>query len=77
MSEPRTNLGVGLLALIQIGCCIGLPLIAAGGISVALAARVGGIALGVLVLIVAVGALVLRTRLQHNDRRTSILRRPS
>ena len=62
MSEPRANLGVGLLALIPIACCIGLPLIAAAGISVALAAWVGGLAFAALVLIVAVAVLALRTR---------------
>jgi membrane protein implicated in regulation of membrane protease activity len=74
MSEPRSNLGVGLLALIPIACCIGLPLIAAAGISVALAAWVGGIALAALVLIIAVAARVLRTRRHRNDRPASILR---
>jgi len=74
MSEPRSNLGVGLLALIPIACCIGLPLIAAAGISVALAAWVGGLALAALVLIVAVAVLVLRTRRHRNDRPSSILR---
>ena len=65
MSEQRSNLGFGLLALIPIVCCIGLPLIAAAGVSVALAA---------LVLIVAVAVLVLRTRRHRNDRPSSILR---
>jgi asparagine N-glycosylation enzyme membrane subunit Stt3 len=74
VSESRSNLGVGLLAVIPIACCIGLPLIAAAGISVALAAWVGGIALAALVLIVAVAALVLRTRRHHNDGSSSILR---
>ena len=74
MSEPRSDLGIGLLALIPIACCIGLALIAAAGISVALAAWVGGIALAALVLIAAVTVLVLRTRRHHNDRPTSILR---
>ena len=74
MSEPRSNLGVGLLALIPIACCIGLPLIAAAGISVALAAWVGGIALAALVLIVVVAGLVLRARCHRNDRHASLLR---
>ena len=74
MSEPRSNVGVGLLALIPIACCIGLPLIAAAGIGVALAAWVGGIALAALVLIVGVAVLVLRTRRRRSDRPTSILR---
>jgi hypothetical protein len=74
MSEPRANLGVGLLALIPVACCIGLPLLAAAGISVALAAWVGGIALAALVLIAAVAVLVLRTRRHRNQRQASILR---
>ena len=74
MSEARSNLGLGVLALIPIGCCIGLPLIAAAGISVALAAWVGGLTLAALVLIVAVAVLVLRTRRHRNDRSSSILR---
>jgi len=74
MSEQRSNLGFGLLALIPIVCCIGLPLIAAAGISVALAAWVGGLVLAVLVLIVAVVVLVLRTRRHRTERSSSILR---
>ena len=74
MSEHRSNLGFGLLALIPIVCCIGLPLIAAAGISVALAAWVGGLAFAALVLIVAVAVLALRTRRHRNDRHPSILR---
>ena len=74
MSEPRSNLGVGLLALIPITCCIGLPLVAAAGISVALAAWVGGLALAALVLVVAVAVLVLRTRRRRSGRPSSILR---
>ncbi len=72
MSEPRSNLGVGLLTLIPIACCIGLPLIAAAGISVALAACVGGLALAALVVIVAVAVLVLRMRRQRNTGHTSM-----
>jgi len=74
MSEHRSNLGFGLLALIPIVCCIGLPLIAAAGVSVALAAWVGRIALAALVLIVAVAVLVLRTRRHRSDGQTSVLR---
>ena len=62
MSETRKNLDVGLLALVPIACCIGLPLIAAAGISVALAAWAGGIALAALVLFAVVVLLVLRGR---------------
>ena len=62
MKETRSNLGFGLLALVPIGCCIGLPLIAAAGISAALAVWVGGIALAVLVLLAVVVVLVPRER---------------
>jgi hypothetical protein len=74
MSERRADLGVGLLAVIPLACCIGLPLFAAAGISVALATWVGGIALAALVLIVALAVLVVRARRDRSDRRSSILR---
>ncbi len=67
MKEPQSNLGLGLVALIPIACCVGLPLIAAAGISAGLAAWAGGIALAVLVLVVAVALLVLRARRRRND----------
>ena len=38
MSEKRQSLGLGAVALIPIVCCIGLPLIAAAGVSAAVAA---------------------------------------
>jgi hypothetical protein len=41
------ELGFGLIALLPIACCVGLPLIVATGISVAAVAWAGGIALGV------------------------------
>lgn len=47
---------------IPIACCVGLPLIAAAGISVGLAAWAGGIAFAALVLIAAATLLVLRCR---------------
>ena len=62
MSETRKNLDVGLLALVPIACCISIPLIAAAGISVALAGWAGGIALAALVLLAAVVLLVLPAR---------------
>ena len=64
MSETHKNLGVGLLALVPIACCIGVPLIADAGISVALAAWAGGIALAAIVIVV-VGLLVMRARRHH------------
>jgi hypothetical protein len=66
MSEARSNFRLGVLALIPIGCCIGLPLIAAAGISVAVAAWVGGIAIGGIVLVAAVIWLALRVRRRHD-----------
>jgi asparagine N-glycosylation enzyme membrane subunit Stt3 len=66
MTETRSNLGLGVLALIPIACCIGLPLIAAAGISIGLAAWVGGVALAAFLLIAAVALLVLRVR-RHRE----------
>ncbi len=57
---------MGALALIPIACCIGIPLIAAAGISVAVAAWVGGIAIGAIVLVVVVVLLALRLRRRHD-----------
>jgi hypothetical protein len=75
MSEARSNLGPGVFALIPIGCCIGLPLIAASGVSVGLAAWVGGILLGALVLVAAAALFVLRAgRHRTETRPSSILR---
>lgn len=75
MSEARSNLGLGLLALIPIGCCIGLPLIAAAGVSVGLAAWVGGILLATLLLVAAAALFVLRARRHRTGTRpSSILR---
>ena len=49
----RRNLGFGVLALVPVACCIGLPLIAAAGISVAVVAWAGGLALLAVVFIPA------------------------
>ena len=62
MSETRKTLGVGALAVIPIVCCVGLPLIAAAGISVAVAAWAGGIAVGTVVLAAVVILLGVRAR---------------
>ena len=56
------GVGFGLLALLLIACCVGLPLIAAAGISVAAVAWVGGLALGAIALVAAVFFLVVRAR---------------
>lgn len=62
VSEARKNVGLGLLALIPVACCIGIPLLAAAGVSVAVAAWAGGIALGAIVLVAAAALLGLRLR---------------
>jgi O-antigen/teichoic acid export membrane protein len=62
MSETRKTLGVGALAVIPIVCCVGIPLIAAAGISVAVAAWAGGIAVGTVVLAAVVILLGVRAR---------------
>jgi hypothetical protein len=62
VSEKRQSLGLGALALVPIACCIGLPLIAAAGVSIALAVWVGGAVVGAAVLCAAVFVLALRLR---------------
>jgi asparagine N-glycosylation enzyme membrane subunit Stt3 len=68
MSEPRSSSGMSALALIPIACCVGIPLIAAAGISAAVAAWVGGIAIGVVVLVVVTVLLALHLRRRHDPR---------
>ena len=65
MSEARKSLGFGLFALVPIACCIGIPLIAPAGISVAVAAWVGGAVLAAVVLAAVVVLLTLRLRRRH------------
>jgi len=65
MRETRANLGMGALALVPIVCCVGIPLIAAG-FSVAVAAWVGGIAVGAVVLVAVVVVLALRRQHGRN-----------
>jgi hypothetical protein len=72
MSEARKNLGLGALALVPIVCCIGIPLIAAAGISVAVAAWAGGIAVGGIVLVAAIVLLALRLRRRHGGQFPSL-----
>jgi hypothetical protein len=60
MSERRHGLGLAGIAVIPIACCIGLPLLAAAGIGVAV--LVGGVAAGVLAVIAAAVLIVRRTR---------------
>jgi hypothetical protein len=60
MSERRDGLGLAGIAVIPIACCLGLPLLAAAGIGIAV--LVGGVAAGVLVVIAAAAVFVRRTR---------------
>jgi hypothetical protein len=60
MSERRDRLGLAGIAVIPIACCIGLPLLAAAGIGVAV--LVGGVAAGGLAVIAAAVLLVRRRR---------------
>ena len=62
MSGTRKSLGLSTLALIPIACCIGIPMIAAAGASVAVAAWVGGIAVGAVVLVAVVILVSVRVR---------------
>ena len=67
MSDTHKSLGFGLVALLPIACCIGLPLIAAAGVSVAVAAWAGALALATLVLSATL-VLLARSARRHTDR---------
>ena len=71
MSERRQGLGLGALALAPMVCCIGLPLIAAAGVSVAVAAWIGGAVIGAFVLVGVLLVLALRSRRRRGARRPS------
>jgi hypothetical protein len=60
MTERRDGLGLAGIAVIPIACCIGLPLLAAASIGVALLA--GGVAAGGVAVIAAAVLLVRRKR---------------
>ena len=62
MSEMRQSVGLGALALIPIVCCVGIPLIVAAGISVAVAAWASGIAVGSILLVAVVILVSVRVR---------------
>ena len=64
MSEPveGAGLGAGMVALLAVACCAGLPLLAGAGLGVALLAWVGGIVVGVVALAAALALFVLRAR---------------
>lgn len=70
MNEPpKNNVGLGALVLLPIVCCVGIPLIAAAGISVAVAAWAGGAVIGAIVLVAV--ALVLSARYRRRRSRPS------
>ena len=58
----RGMLGLGGVGLLAVVCCAGLPLIVAAGLSAAALAWIGGVAVGLLALAVAVALLVVRAR---------------
>jgi len=62
MSEKRQSLGLGALALVPIACCLGVPLLAAAGVSLAVAAWTGGSAAAAIVLVLVVFTSRLRRR---------------
>lgn len=74
MSEKRKSLGLGALVLLPMVCCIGLPLIAAAGVSVAVAAWVGGAVVGAIVLVGALLVLGLRLRRRHGGALLPLMR---
>jgi hypothetical protein len=67
---------LGVLAVVAIVCCVGLPLIAAAGVSVVVDAWVGGIALAALALTTAVVLLVVRAGRHHSHRQRHPILRP-
>jgi hypothetical protein len=75
MSDARKTLGSGALALAPIGCCIALPLVATAGVSAALVAWIGGLALAVAGLVSCAILLLVHLRrhrsLQPQPRRDS------
>lgn len=70
MTVIGKNLRLGLLALLPIACCVGLPLVLAAGISVAALAW-GGAAAGVLIVAAVCSVLLLRRRSNSTRRSPS------
>lgn len=68
-SATRKSLSVGGLALLALACCVGLPLVAAAGLSAAALTWLGGIAAGAVAL--AVLAAILITRAGRRARGTA------
>jgi len=64
--ELRKSLDLGGIALLSIACCVGLPLIAAAGLTVAAFTWIGGIAIGAVALAAALTLLVTRIRTPHS-----------
>jgi Flp pilus assembly protein TadB len=58
----HAGLGVGVVSLLAVVCCAGLPLLVAAGLSVAVLAWIGGIAGGAVALTAVIGLLALRSR---------------
>jgi membrane protein implicated in regulation of membrane protease activity len=72
MSEKRQSLGLGALALVPIACCIGLPLLAAAGVSVGLAAWTGGIAAAAIALALVLVVFTSRMRRRRSAQPRSL-----
>ncbi|MDQ2910932.1 MAG: hypothetical protein M3R39_07960 [Actinomycetota bacterium] len=56
------RLGVGALIALPIVCCVGLSLLVGAGLGVAAVAWIGGLALGMVALAVAVVLVAVRAR---------------
>ena len=57
----RAGLGIGGVGVLAVVCCAGLPLLAAAGLSAAAFALVGGVAAGMVALVLVL-ALFVRVR---------------
>lgn len=58
----RQTLGAGALAFLAVGCCAGLPLLAAASISAGAVALIGGITAGAIALAAGLILVVIRVR---------------
>jgi Flp pilus assembly protein TadB len=67
VNEPTkgAGLGAGLVVLLAVVCCAGLPLLVGAGLSVAVLAWVGGLVVGGVALVAALAFFVLRARRRH------------
>jgi Flp pilus assembly protein TadB len=57
-----TQLGVGALVALPLVCCVGLALVVGAGLGFAAVAWIGGLALGMVALAVAVVLVAVRAR---------------